>query len=385
MVLLHSLVRLSKKLDISIHVAHLDHGIRKTSERDALFVKDTCKRLGVPVVVERRVVERKKGETLEEAARRVRYVFLREAKEMVGADVIATAHHKNDLAETLIHRIVRGTGLRGLVGMRPRDGDIARPLMVFTREEIEKFAEEESINFVVDETNYDTSYTRNFIRHRVVPLLKEINPSVEESLYRLSRTASLFQDFLDLEVEKLLRRSRKLVLGVEVPASSHPFVLLEALRRVVEEMEGELPRWEETMRVLDLLEEGGKVRLWRNFGFWVSMERVFVGELGREEREYELEEGEYDFWDFRVKVRRGYGLKRAGRMVLRNRRKGDKIGGKKLKDLMVEWKLPAYLRDEVPLVEVGGKIVWIGGRLIERELEGEGFEIQVIFSGGDRV
>ena len=384
MVLLHSLHSLSPEIGISIHVAHLDHGIRENSRRDAEFVKKVCEDMGVPFTIERIEVRKERGESLEEAARRVRYSFLERVRKETKADLIATAHHKDDLAETVLYRIVRGTGIRGLVGMRPKDGHLIRPLLIFTREEIEEYARKNGIDFVTDETNFDRRYARNFIRHEVIPILKELNPSLSDSLYRLSRNASLVFEFLEEEIKKIEREHvRELRFGYDFPIRLNDFVKSELVRRITERMTGRLPKFEDVDRVLELKGDSKKVVFFDSFGAWVSLGRVFVGNLVRERVEYELSEGEYDFWDFGVSVKKGFGIKVMDGMVLRNRRNGDKIGGKKLKDVMVEMRIPAYLRDEVPVLAIGREVIWMAGKLFKREFEGEGFSLS--FSGGDRI
>ena len=384
MVLLHSLHSLSQKLGISIHVAHLDHGIRETSRRDAEFVKKVCEDMGVPFTIERVEVKKERGESLEEAARRVRYSFLERVRKETGSDLIATAHHKDDLAETVLYRIVRGTGIRGLVGMRPKDGHLIRPLLIFTREEIEEYARENGIDFVTDETNFDRRYARNFIRHEVIPLLRKLNPSLSDSFYRLSRNASSILEFVEGEIERIEGRYvRKLRFGYDFPVDLNDFVKSELIRRITERMTGRLPKFEDVERSLELEGDSKKVVFFDSFGVWASLGRVFVGVLSRKKVEYELKEGEYDFWDFRVSVKKGFGVKAVDGMVLRNRRNGDKIGGKKLKDVMVDMGIPAYLRDEVPVLAMGREVIWMAGRLFRKDLEGEGFSLD--FSGGDRI
>ena len=329
-------------------------------------------------------VERNRGESLEEAARRVRYGFLRNLKRKLSFDLIATAHHKNDLAETILYRIARGTGVRGLVGMRPKSGCLIRPLLIFTRKEIEEYASEEKLSYVIDETNLDLKYTRNFIRYKVLPVLREINPSVEDSLFRLSQSAGMFQDYLRSVIDREMRNVRRLKLGYDFLMRRHDLLNAEIIREVTEHLTGKIPSWLDVTRSLEVLGTGKKVEFWNDFGVWSSLNRVYVGKLSRDEIEHSLKEGKYDFYDFVVTVESGSGLKYSKGMVLRNRRKGDRIGRKKLKDFLIERKIPAYLRDEVPLIAIGRKVVWIGGEMIDRNFVGKDLKVSVRFTGGDR-
>ncbi len=383
MVLLHSLLSMSKKWEIKIHIAHLDHGIRSSSIRDAEFVRSTAKRLGIPFTIERIEVKKKKGESLEEAARRIRYDFLRKVKRESGSDLIATAHHKNDLAETVLYRMIRGTGIRGLAGIKPRENDIIRPLLAFSKDEIEEYAKKNSLEYVVDETNFDIKYARNFIRHEVIPVLRRLNPSLVDSLSRLSENSRMVSDFLeDIIEDKIKVEVRKLHYGYDFSFQEHPLLNAELIRRLTELRTGRIPSWLDIDRCLDIVEKGrGKITFWGNFGAWVSLGKIFVGNLERENIEFALSEGEYDFLDFKVTVRNGYGLKNSSGMILRNRRKGDRIGKKKLKDYLAERRIPAYLRDEVPLIAVGDEIVWISGEIVNKRFRGEGFDVRILQEG----
>jgi tRNA(Ile)-lysidine synthase len=381
--LLYSFLELSHDFKLDIHVAHLDHGIRETSQRDARFVQNLCEKLGVGFTIKRVKIEKKTGVTLEEIARRVRYEFLMEVKKSVKADLIATAHHKDDLAETLLHRIIRGTGVRGLVGMKPKQGDIIRPFLIFTRKEIEDFAKQMNLDYVVDETNFDVTYTRNFIRHKLIPLMKEVNPSLSDSMYRLSRNAERLMSFLEYMLESVMKKVKKLHFGYEIPGDIHDYLKSELIRKITEEKTGKLPSYLDIERSISTSEHSKKVVFWDDFGVWGSFGKTFVGYLNRPQIEYKLNTGEYDFWDYKVVVEKGTGIKKSEGMVLRNRRKGDKIGSKKLKDLMIDMRIPAYLRDEIPLIAIGREVIWMGGKLLREDYKGEGFSVVVL--GGDKI
>ena len=174
--------------------AHLNHGIRgEEALRDERFVKDFCRENGIKLFTERADIPgiaQETGESEESAGRRVRYDFFRRILKQEGGGVIATAHHKNDLAETVLFNICRGTGLTGIAGIRAKQGDVVRPLICLTREQIESYNESQNLEYVNDSTNEDNIYTRNFLRNRVIPLLEEkVNSGVVEHIYRLSEIA----------------------------------------------------------------------------------------------------------------------------------------------------------------------------------------------------
>ncbi|MEJ5339046.1 MAG: tRNA lysidine(34) synthetase TilS [Aquificaceae bacterium] len=177
-------------------LAHVNHQIRgEEAFRDESFCLNFARSKGVEIFVRRlRVVSH--GENLEARARELRYRALEEIRQEAGFDLIATAHHLNDLLETMLLWLVRGAGREGLLGFEEKEGRVIRPLYLATREEIEDFVKSEGETWVEDSTNYDLSYARNLIRHRVVPELKKINPRLEESFLRLREILKEEEDVL---------------------------------------------------------------------------------------------------------------------------------------------------------------------------------------------
>lgn len=196
MVLLYLYMRSS----VDFCVINIEHGIRgETSLRDSEFVENFCKTHGIECHVEHidalKYAEEQKI-SVELAARELRYAvferFLKENK----VKKIALAHHADDNAETVLMRIFRGTGIRGLRGITDRE-DYIRPLLRFTRAEIADYAEKNHVEYVFDETNADSVYTRNFIRNELLPLVKQRYPDVADSIWRLSQTAIEIDEFLE--------------------------------------------------------------------------------------------------------------------------------------------------------------------------------------------
>ncbi len=187
---------LSKNKDLELVVAHFDHGIRRESEKDKNFVVELAGRYGLPI----RIGEGRLGSgTSEERARRTRYDFLHEVMKSEGADAIITAHHQDDLVETVIFNILRGTGRKGITSLS-NNKNIQRPLLGISKNEIIKYAKTNNLAWVVDSTNYDTQYTRNWIRHILIPKMDDekkdqilmlyqshqpINSEVDEAIKRI--------------------------------------------------------------------------------------------------------------------------------------------------------------------------------------------------------
>ena len=179
---------------------HCDFHLRgEESERDAAFARTFAESLGVPFYqtdFDTVAYAREHHLYIEMAARALRYAWFEELRERLGAQAIAVAHHRDDSVETVVMNLIRGTGIRGLTGIRPRNGFVVRPLLCVSRADIVAWLENQGIRYVTDSTNLSDAYTRNFIRLNVLPLLERINPSVREAIARsaehLSAVASVY-------------------------------------------------------------------------------------------------------------------------------------------------------------------------------------------------
>ena len=195
MVLLDLLVKAGK----NIRVINVEHGIRgETSRADSLFVHDYCASHGLYLYYKQLdcLNDRLKGESVETCARRKRYEFFDELLSKGEVDKIALAHHADDNAETILMHILRGSGLRGLIGITDRGGYI-RPLIKYSKEEILAYAQNNNVPFVDDETNFCNDYTRNFVRNELLPLCESRFPDAKGALIRLSETASSYLDYIE--------------------------------------------------------------------------------------------------------------------------------------------------------------------------------------------
>ncbi len=209
--------------------AHFEHGIRgEESQRDAHFVETWCRKHGIPFVLghgDAPGYAAENGLSLEEAARELRYDFLYKTAEAYGADRILTAHSLDDNAETLLFNLIRGSGTAGLCGIPQSRGKLLRPLLHVSRAEIEAYLRENEVPHVEDSSNESDDYTRNLIRHRVMPLLKEINPRFPEAAERTARLSERDEAFFSA-----LARA---YLGHELKNESLPLESLRALHPAV--------------------------------------------------------------------------------------------------------------------------------------------------------
>lgn len=239
MCLLHMLGRWCAERGGAVAAAHFNHGLREPgAERDEAFVREVCARWGIPLTVgrgETRAAAEREGLSPEEAARMLRYAFLRGAAETEGCRRIYTAHHAGDNAETVLLNLVRGTGIRGLGGMEYcRDG-ICRPLLDMSRQELADYAAVYGIPHVEDETNADPdAAARNFLRLRVVPLLEELNPRAVEHISAAARRVREAESALEAEARRRTARAEvqegRVSLSLDelnsAPAAVRPRVLL---------------------------------------------------------------------------------------------------------------------------------------------------------------
>ena len=208
MCLLHVLSDLAAERGFSVQAVHFNHMLRgDESDRDERFVIEQCDKIGIVCHIDRGDVSgyaREHGIGTEEAGRKLRYDFFLETAKNIGACRIATAHNGDDNCETVIMNMLRGTGINGLCGIPPVRGMRVRPLLTVTRAEIEKYLIENHIPHVEDSTNDEDAYTRNRIRHHVIPALKEINPDLCGSVADMIRLLSDDRDYLDNQAAKII-------------------------------------------------------------------------------------------------------------------------------------------------------------------------------------
>ena len=354
--LLFGLYLLREKLGIRLSAAHFNHHLRgEESDRDEQFVRDFCDRFEIPLYAGGGTVT-PSGKGLEAAARDVRYAFLRSLP-----GKIATAHTADDNAETVLLHLVRGTGLKGLGAIAPQSGNVIRPMLSCTRQQVEAFLEEYHISHITDSSNEGDAYLRNRLRHHVMPLLKQENPRLAENLsamaLRLREDEQVLSELAKQDADipalrSMPRPQRKRVLerflkenGVREPEAEH-LALAEAL--VFSEKpsaRADFPggvavgRQYDRLVVLEKQETlakrqlpcPGKIIL-EDLGLTVSCEPAKT-----------IENGPAVFT-----------VEPNGDMYIRARMSGDAMrrsgGTKSLKKLLIDRKIPAFQRDQIPVL-----------------------------------
>lgn len=412
--MLHILNRLKADLGFTLGCAHVNHGLRgEAADRDEQFVKELCQDLGVPFYSKKfdvAAIAEEKKQTLEEAGRFVRYDFFGELKSLYGFEKIATAHNKNDNAETVLMRIIRGTGIDGLCGISyVRDDGVIRPVLDISRSEIEGYCAAHNLRFWTDATNADNDYTRNKIRNELIPYLeKEFNSGVTDSLVRLSANAEADSKFLNGYANRLydrlgspMTRNAPNTLHIEsfkmLDKSIGTRILRLAADRSFKGIKLEKRHIED---IFDLIEKptGTAIDLPRglkaevDYG-WLTFEGPNDKEsvlTASDELFTEITIGETIFLDGigkSISFREELGsykcsineiaadLDKIGGQPLfvRNRRDGDRLvcfsdgRSKKIKNIFIDAKIPKKDREKIPLLATGNEIIAIiGSRVSEK-------------------
>lgn len=391
MALLHFLLWYAQEKHIRVIAAHVNHGLRgEESDEDEAFVREWCKKQGVACEVLRTDVSSQARELrcgLEECGRHVRYAFFESIAKPYGAR-IATAHTLSDQAETVLLHLAQGSGGRGLTGIPPVRGHIVRPLLSVTRKEVEDYCETNRIPFRTDRTNFSLDYTRNRLRMQVIPLLKELNPLLEEGISRTAAFAREDEEALCGWAGKALREA-KLPEGWDAKAlSAYPAAVRKRALRAAAEREIPSRLSAVHLEGMDrVLREGGTICLPGNCTAKCS------GGLFRFARDHKLKIWEIAFavGDFTLPDGRRLKIERISRKeyeerrkfnkllfnnaldyatitdstVLRNRRPGDIFRPvrrgvtKTLKKLLNEAAVPEEKRDSLVLLEAEGNVLWV--------------------------
>ncbi|MCX4320073.1 MAG: tRNA lysidine(34) synthetase TilS [Lachnospiraceae bacterium] len=419
------LLELKEKMGFTLSVVHVEHGIRgEDSLRDGEFVKNLAREFGVESVLVHCCVPQeaaKRGISTEEAARILRYeifegqAVLREREYGLQSSQVhsAVAHHREDLAETMVFHLCRGSGIDGLCGIPPVRGRIIRPLLCVTRREIETYLIGRRQVFCTDDTNQDREYSRNFIRHEILPKLCEVNKGALKHMWEFSRELSEASGYLKEETNRVfsesVRQGEGAVFCDVEKLFQNPYVIVKrVLKKALEEAAGsskDIAR-EHVEELLDLAEGGvgrkaslpygmegvktyGEIAIRKGrkecpgegLVFGVLEENLARGEAGaiiatpkgkifcriREfsKKDAEIPKNKYTKWLDYDKIKNV--------LLFRTRRRGDffildgKGHRKYLKDYFINEKVPREFRDEIVLAAEGSHILWAVGYRISEE------------------
>jgi tRNA(Ile)-lysidine synthase len=391
MAMLHLFIRARDegRIDFPIVCATLNHCLRPEAEEEVEGVRLFCEKHGLPFVTERVDINATlpKGESTESHARSCRYEFFNRVKAEYGCTHIATAHNADDNFESIILNMVRGCGIDGLCGISPlrEDNNTLRPLLKITKADLTDYCKEKDVPYYIDRTNLETLYRRNFIRNKISPLFKELNPSLEEAIYRLSTSARDDCDLLDgLTADVLIKVRTKQGLSLPKLKDLHPALLARVLRAYVREMTDRVPTHLETEELKELVLNGSTSSKKQVAG------ADFVLSYGILQAEKEVscgfepfipEEGENPLPKGALLLSKGEkysGQKNCfspislEKALVRTRKEGDYMrtpqgSGKLLKKLYIDKKIPREERPSMPILTLDGEIVWAAGIGTARE------------------
>ncbi len=384
-----------------IFVCHFNHCLRgRESLRDADFVAALCEKKGLPFEIrseDTKTFSKRNRLSIEQGARELRYAFFREVCEKNGADRIATAHTMDDRAETVLMRVLRGSGTLGISSIKPRSGNLIRPFVMISRKEVGEYIKNKDEKWVEDTSNESTVFTRNRIRKTLVPLLEKFNPQINSALNRLADTAGQQSSYISLQAVDAFDRiffhgnpAGFAVGSVSGYACFHKAVRSEVLRTAYSTIKGGLERLEFShLEAMDTLLVSGKTSGAVSLPCGVTMEKGYdIFRLSRgssssgdykltvtKEGMHELPDGIRTHFektaDTSLWGRQNVGhfsLERTGFPIeVRNFRPGDRTiplgmkGKKKLKSIFVNRKIPFFLRKQLPVFTHKGDIIWAGG------------------------
>ncbi len=391
MALLNLLVEERGNLDITVLAINIEHGIRgEESLKDTRFVEDYCKEKNIPLItfsVNAPELAEKEGLSLEEAARVLRYECFYRAIKEGKCDKVATAHHASDNMESVLMNMFRGTSLKGLTGINPNyNGKIIRPLLNLTKAEIEEYVRKNDIPFVTDSTNSDTGYTRNFIRLKIIPLIKQAFPKAESSVTRLTEILREDELYLSSRAEELLFPAEN---GIKLKIPAKKPVLKRAAIFAMQRM-GIKKDWESKhlndVYSLSLNIPGKSINL---PGGVVALREyddiLFKKSQDRIPLNIPFKEGCFEYCGKTYGITRqpakGADLKKglfiaaekvSSSAVIRTPERGDifrKFGGgtKPLSDFFTDKKIPLEKRKQIPVIAQGKKILAVMGYAVSED------------------
>ena len=389
MALLHVLHSLKTEMDLQLSAVHVNHHLRDASDAEQKLVQEFAHLLEVPLfVADLHVIrDRNSGESIEMAARRLRYeAFVHALGTMAQSAACATAHHQGDQAETVLMHLLRGSGTKGLAGIQPVRPPFIRPMLFVPTERIQMYVDEHKIPYLNDESNGDNRYLRNRIRHCLLPELTEYNPNVQRALAATAMAAQEDDAYLRmLAAEEKRSAEYKSIPNLAVwmrrdKLGALPIVLQKRIVRMALEELGIFHLEEGTLqRSIQIVQCGGTVQLQKDVfikgGYDLQVYRQMPAEIGTV---HLTQNGTCRLGMFNVFAGDG---EPSGRNALwsvnlctesliedlsiRTRQSADAIaydfGHKKLSDAFIEARVPFCLRDHLPVLLLGEEIIWAPG------------------------
>lgn len=399
--LLYFLKEYQRIVPFSLYCVHVEHGIRENANEDAVYVEKLCRQWEIPFFVYHKNVPeiaKKLGVSHEEAGRLVRYEAFEETLNSIDKDgKIAVAHHKNDLAETVLFHLFRGTGLKGMSGIVPVRENVIRPLLCMTREEIEAFLDDLKLSFQTDQTNLTDEYSRNRIRHHVLAYANaSINEKATEHIAETAGMIALADEYFSKKAEEYLALYGKIEesgICLMIPQLLKEHILIQkyVIKSCIEKIAGKSKDISEIHvdSVISLFRKTGSKQISLPYEMvakkeyellWIkkedasdtaklSLAHSFVQRCIINEKNLNIPQKKYTKWFSYDKIKHKCKSQEL-ELKMRTRLAGDYIviddlgHTKKLKEYMIEAKIPKQQRDQIELLTIGSEVLWIIGHRI---------------------
>ena len=398
--LFHGLRLLKDKMEFNLYAAHINHLYRgEDADRDEEFVRKLCEKYDVKLFVKRQnasILAKKEKITEEEAGRIIRYGFFNKILEEIGEGLIATAHNKDDQGETLIQRIIRGTGIEGLTGMDYKQDNVIRPILNIEKKDIVGTLDSLKLEYCIDKTNEEPIYGRNKIRLELIPYIEEkFNKNLKDTLFRMSENMKddykIIEEAVDRQFKKalILKNDEIIELDIENLLTNSKGLRNRILRNSIEIVKGN--KVDVERKHIDYLDDfitknetGKTIDLGDKIIGEVSYGKIIIRNKKKfKNYEYNLNKGINYIEELNIKIVVEDDIegiitttnnnilidkdKIKGNLKVRNRKSGDKFqplgmkGRKKVKDYFIDEKIPKEKRKKIPIISDDDNIIWIGG------------------------
>jgi tRNA(Ile)-lysidine synthase len=366
-----NLKAIEKEKKLKISAIYIDHGLRDVEE-EKNFLKKLCEKLNIPLFIEKIEIE-KKG-SFEEKARKERKRIFEIYLKKYGFDKIATGHTLNDVIETLLFRVLRGGFGEKIIGIMPSDENYIRPLILNTKKENIDFLKKIGINYKIDITNFNLKITRNYIRNKIIPLLKEIFPNLEKGFLKTYISFYEEREFIKKHIEKIYRENLYLkgknFFILKIP-ELEDYEILEIVNFLLQKIEKGKPinfyQKEEIKKIYK--NKKGRVSLSSNIFFEISQGYLSIFKDIKFKKKEKIKKGIYNWEPLNIKIK----INEEIDGFLKNWEEGDYIiinkRRKKLKKIFNELKIPRFLRKYLPLLSYDKKVLWIYPNIFSDDLK----------------
>lgn len=385
--LLEVFLKIKEEYNLTLALAHINHLYRGAeADRDENFVRDLGEKNGIQVFVKRKSMELMAKEekiTLEEAGREIRYSFFDEVLEKINGNKVALAHNLDDQVETFLFRLIRGSSLEGLEGINDRRDKYIRPINEIYKSEIIDYLDTNNIPYVVDSTNLENDYTRNSIRLDLIPFIeKRYNPKFKEKINSLLNEIREVNEILEVDYSKYIFEN---TLSAQELINEKSFYIKGKIINYYLNKNGVSVSRRKIENIINILSSGGskKIKLDKSCTLIKEYDKIFVknGKIAEKEVKEirmtvpgEAEFGSYIISAFRETKKRDNdssefttNLKEGDELLIRGRVQGDVMipigmdNYKKLKEIMINSKVPKDERGKIPVILLDNEIVWAAG------------------------